>query len=201
VRYSFNHKICQSKYNQLESTLSEIKALLRKLLPQALDDDTFVIVEARPESAAFLSSCMQVFGAQTNDQVPTANQLISPSTARVIALVDRTADIEIAASALVSARFSFGGRSPYAPDLVLVNEFVMDDFSNAVVEKAAKYFAKRVSTNEHASAGGNQRELSTRLIEEKMKEDGSVVVVSGAKGSIIQVKKRLVATLPINIVF
>jgi hypothetical protein len=168
------------------------------LLPQALDDDTFVVVECRPENAAFLSSCVQVFGTQVNDQAPKANQLISPSTARVIALVDRTADIESAASALVSARFSFGGRSPYAPDLVLVNEFVMNDFSNAVVQKAARYFATRVATNEHAGAVGRQRELSKRFTEEKLNEDGSVIVVSGANGSIIHARKRLVAMLPIN---
>jgi hypothetical protein len=168
------------------------------LLPQALDDDTCAVVECRPENAAFLSSCIQVFGTQINDQVPTANQLISPSTARVIALVDRTADIESAASALVSARFSFGGRSPYAPDLVLVNEFVMNDFSNAVVQKAARYFAKRVATNEHAGAVGKRLESSKRFTEEKLNEDGSVVVVSGVNGSIIHAKKRFLAMLSIN---
>ena len=183
------------------ATPSEVKSLLRKLLPQALDDDTFAIVESRPENAAFLSSCVQVLGAQIDEQVPAANQLISPSTARVIALVDRTADIESAASALVGARFSFGGRSPYAPDLVLVNEFILNDFSNAVAEKAARYFAKRVATNKHGVPGGMPREVSKRFPEEKMEEDGSVIVVSGANGSIIHVKKRFVTMLSVNVVF
>lgn len=115
--------------------------------------------------------------------------------------MDRTADIENAASALVSARFGFRGRSPYAADLVLVNEFVIDEFSNAVVEKAARYFAKRSATNERAGIDGKQRELSKIFTEEKMKEDGSVVVVSGANGSIIHVKKRFVSMLSINTEF
>ncbi len=73
-------------------------------------------------------------------------------------MVDRTANLELAARELVKARFSFGGRSPYAPDLVAVNEFVQQDFLRAVVQACVSYggsprektkgSAKRVSTGQ-----------------------------------------------------
>lgn len=50
-----------------------------------------------------------------------------------VAVVDRMSDINQAAQALVHARFAYKGRSAYAPDLVLVNEFVMKDFLQAAV--------------------------------------------------------------------
>lgn len=56
-------------------------------------------------------------------------------------MVDRTADVDEAAKALVSARLSFGGRSPYAPDLVLVNKVIENRFVNAVVLGATRYLA------------------------------------------------------------
>jgi hypothetical protein len=52
--------------------------------------------------------------------------------------VDRTADLQHAARELISARFSFGGRSPYAPDIVLVNEFVKQAFLEAVVNESLR---------------------------------------------------------------
>jgi hypothetical protein len=57
----------------------------------------------------------------------------------VVAVVDRTADLAGAADALVAARFGFGGRSPYAPDVVLVNEFVKEPFLSALVQAAMAF--------------------------------------------------------------
>ncbi len=39
------------------------------------------------------------------------------------------------------ARFSFQGMSPYAPDLVIVNEFVKEDFFQACTRYASQSFA------------------------------------------------------------
>jgi acyl-CoA reductase-like NAD-dependent aldehyde dehydrogenase len=71
----------------------------------------------------------------------SAAQLVSSLEARTIAIVDRTADIEAAAKAIVMARFSFQGMSPYAPDLVIVNEFVHKDFFEACTRYASQSFA------------------------------------------------------------
>lgn len=70
------------------------------------------------------------------------NQLTSSSTSRCVAIVDRSADIDAAAKAITTARFSFGGSSPYAPDLVLVNEFVKKEFFEACSRYATLSFAR-----------------------------------------------------------
>lgn len=64
---------------------------------------------------------------------PRTNELLSPSDSAAIAVVDRTADVGLAASELVQAKLAFDGRSPYAPELVLVNEFVMEGFIQATL--------------------------------------------------------------------
>lgn len=76
------------------------------------------------------------------------NQLTHCRQFHTVAVVDRTADVQIAASELVTARFSFGGRSPYAPEVVLVNEFRKRDFLQAVVSECVN-FGSGVDMNGH----------------------------------------------------
>jgi aldehyde dehydrogenase (NAD+) len=102
-----------------------LPSLLRKLFSEAIEADTFVILSSAPSSDT-LSACLQVLH-ETHVNIPTYSQLVSP-TGKVVAVVDRTADLASAAEQLVAARFAFGGTSPYAPDLVLVNEFAKRDF-------------------------------------------------------------------------
>jgi acyl-CoA reductase-like NAD-dependent aldehyde dehydrogenase len=69
--------------------------------------------------------------------------------------VDRTADIDHAAKAIVTARFKFQGASPYSPDLVIVNEFVKDEFFATCSKYASQMFvsggkAKRSRSNAEA---------------------------------------------------
>ncbi|KAH8726891.1 Aldehyde/histidinol dehydrogenase [Phaeosphaeriaceae sp. PMI808] len=123
---------------KLESNLRAIPSLLRKLLPQAIEADTFAILSTAPSSES-LTSCLQVL-QETQSERPTHSQLASPKT-KVIAVVDRTADLSLAAEQLVAARFAFGGTSPYAPDLVLVNEFIKKDFLELVLRNSIQYLS------------------------------------------------------------
>ncbi|KAJ5122211.1 aldehyde dehydrogenase PutA [Penicillium atrosanguineum] len=101
--------------------------LLQDLLIQALDRDTFAISEKRPDDA-FLRKTLLI------------NQEESMSS-RVAAVVDRSADIAKAADRLVSARFAFGGASPYSPDIVLVHEAVLKSFLEETARGTWKYCA------------------------------------------------------------
>jgi hypothetical protein len=103
------------------------------------------------------------------DQTSTAtsgipkSQLRSPANTRCVAIVDRSADINEAAKAITAARFSFGGSSPYAPDLVLVNEFVKKDFFEACSRHATLVFAKENSVK---NVTGNRNEDVRKAIED-----------------------------------
>lgn len=169
---------------ELSPTLSEINSILRKILPAALDADTFTVLDSELHDTSFLDSCIQVLPTPSRSKIPTANVLISPSESRVVGIVDRSSDLKSAASALVTARFGFGGHSPYAPDLVLVNEFVIDEFSDLVVQQAARLFSKASSTGK--SGEKRQKVLS----DAELKEDGTQVVVTGHSGTIMKVQKR-----------
>ena len=77
----------------------------------------------------------------------------------------KPADVEAAAKAITTARFSFGGASPYAPDLVLVNEFVKAPFYEACSRYATRVFAGNVPSGEAREedvVGKAIREAETR---------------------------------------
>ncbi|KAK4612274.1 4,4'-diaponeurosporen-aldehyde dehydrogenase [Fulvia fulva] len=136
----------------LENNLRAVPSLLRKLLTSALDADVFAVAASPVKDVLILDHAICVLQNGV-EQVPRQNQLTHRSSRSVVAVVDRTADLRLAAHDLVAARFSFGGRSPYAPDCVLVNEFAKKDFLEAVASECAS-----LST----SVEGNMRKTTSR---------------------------------------
>jgi acyl-CoA reductase-like NAD-dependent aldehyde dehydrogenase len=115
-----------------------IDRVLKKILPEALDSDTFYISNTTvQEPSAFV-----VDQTATTAQ-PTLNQLSSNSSSRTIAIVDRAADVDLAAKAIINARFSFQGNSAYSPDLVIVNDFVKGRFTEACIQYASKFHTQK----------------------------------------------------------
>lgn len=112
--------------------------LLRKLLAEALESDTFVVISSSPSSSS-LAACVEIY-QETEINQPAYSQLVS-SQGKVVAIVDRTADLALAAEQLVTARFAFSGTSPYAPDIVLVNEFIKKDFLEHVLKHSIRSLA------------------------------------------------------------
>lgn len=156
-------------------------SVLRTLLPQALDPNTFCIVKATPEHPA-VQDAVIVDQASELQPAPVGNRLLRSSpTIQCVAIVDRSADVEAAAKAITTARFSFGGTSPYAPDLVLVNEFVKKDFFEACSRHASSLFAGEAGDkkrNGSKKVGGNREEELKRAI--KSAEDNGQVSSFGS---------------------
>lgn len=183
---------------QLDNNLRALPSLLRTVLTQALESDTFTIVSSAPSQEA-LATCLQVL-QETDVQNPTYTQLISPRS-KVIAIVDRTADLASAAEHLVTARFAFGGGSPYAPDLVFINEYVKKEFLEHVLKFTIPYLA---SSNDIASNGsptspttGGQK--SSRALEalkslESSRSWRSNTVTQGSNGAIVDLSN--LSTIP-----
>lgn len=147
---------------QLQSNLLEVDAILKELLPKALDRDIFFISTTKIESKE-LGACTLVDQESTDISVAPNKDILSSSRARVIAVVDRSADIDAAARTIVHARFSLQGTSPYAPDLVVVNEFVKKSFVEACVQYASKQFA---AENEKSGAPRNSVQDIRKTIQE-----------------------------------
>lgn len=160
-----------------------LPALLRQLLPDALDHDTFTITTQKPDDS-FMNKTLLV--EQTGADSPTG--LISPATSRTVAIVDRTARVEEAARALVAARFALGGRSVYSPDVILVNEFVMKPFVEATIQHASRYLA---------GENGEARQLPTSprrsgILDSAHKDRSARVLVSGSDWGVVEVQDRYV---------
>lgn len=199
-------------YLKLSDTLLQVDALLRTLLPSALSPNTFAIVKAlpsSPEEHPALASALVV--DQTNDKdtststlpppaPPRVNELRSATTSRCIAIVDRSADIEAAAQAIATARFRFGGTSPYAPDLVLVNEFVKTDFFEACSRHASLLFAGVTptaattmanggssSSSSSKRSGGGHREDEVKKAIQRAEESGQVSTFGSSEFKLVDV--------------
>ncbi|KZM19822.1 uncharacterized protein EKO05_0004000 [Ascochyta rabiei] len=175
---------------KLENNLRALPPLLRSLLSQALEPDTFATISSAPSQDA-LSTTFQVL-QETRVKQPTHMQLVATQT-KVIAIVDRTADLVAAAEHLVAARFAFGGSSPYAPDLVFVNEFVKKDLLELVLKYAIPYLASSGDAAINGSAksptlGGQKKESKTAEVLKSLgssKSWRSNVVTHGSNGAIV----------------
>ena len=105
-----------------------------------MDKDTFLMVEREPVVDDFFSRHRIIVDGRPGSSHTTSSPVLRSPALRSIAIVDRTSVISKAARDLIRARFAFGGQSPYAPDLVLVNEFVLDEFCIAAAKHAAEHF-------------------------------------------------------------
>jgi acyl-CoA reductase-like NAD-dependent aldehyde dehydrogenase len=166
---------------QQPSDTTSVGMLLARVLVTALSAETFAYVDEDPFDTRF----RQVYGISFEgksvpDTVPTSRRISCPNS-RVAAVVDRSGNAEVAANALVSARFSFGGSSSYAPTLVLVNEFTVKGFSQAAVTAASRYsaLASRAEAMSHKSDFESSRDKSAILPEHE------TVLISGDYGSIV----------------
>ncbi|KAF7131374.1 hypothetical protein CNMCM5793_004545 [Aspergillus hiratsukae] len=173
---------------ELTKNTMALPAVLRRILSQALDADTFAISDERTD-AAFLSRVLMV--SQTGSAPLAERTLLSPANARTVAVVDRTADVAAAAEALVAARFAFGGRSTYSPDIVLVNEFVMKRFVETVIQQASRYLAG--PNGEARQGASNPRRFgpSASLLDAAHKDAGARVLVSGSGWGVVEVHDRI----------
>ena len=90
------------------------------------DGDAFAIATSRVESTQFLDTCLVV--DQTTASVMAPEFLKHNPTQLAVAIVDRTADLSQAATAIIKSKFAFQGTSPFVADIVLVNEWIRDSF-------------------------------------------------------------------------
>ena len=181
---------------ELGQTTSRLTPVIRSVLTQALDSETLLITEKDTFSDDFKSRyCVQL------DLRPSASALsmsksIATPLARTVAVVDRTANLSSAAKELVRARFGFGGRSAYAPDVVLVNEYALKDFASAVAQHALGFLTGNIQINGSLTANGHVSgsypvsKKSSSLMTQVDKDPSATIIASGARGSVVLVNDR-----------
>jgi hypothetical protein len=174
---------------QLENNLRALSGLLKTILTAALDPDVFAVASS-PITDATLWKTMINVHQSSDDHLPRSNQLLSFTGDRTVAVVDRTSDVALAARELVAARFSFGGTSPYAPNVIFVNEFVKQDFLQAVLQETVKLSggsAVGAGTKGKPVGGSRVQELVDGL---RQSDRELRVVLQESKYAVVEVQSR-----------
>lgn len=165
-----------------------VDAILRNLLPKALDSDTFCILDSPVESLSTAS--VMLVDQTSSEEVCATSQLPSNPLARAIAIVDRSADVEAAAKAIVTARCAFHATSPYSPDLVIVNDFVHQKFTEACLRHAENISKSTAPTQDSPSR--NNHSLATKKVLEEAEGNGQISMSGSTAFKIVDVHKRSV---------
>jgi acyl-CoA reductase-like NAD-dependent aldehyde dehydrogenase len=171
---------------QQPSNSNPLATELEKLLRKVLSSETFTFVERDPFDPKFQQARGIMFEGKSSPNAVTTSRRICSPTLCVAAVVDRSADIKIAAKDLVRARFAFGGSSSYAPDIVLVNEFAVKEFSEAAVEAGLRHLSQGINGTTHASKSkpNTDGHLSNEL------EKHGMILVAGDGGRVVLVRSR-----------
>ncbi|KIW99955.1 uncharacterized protein Z518_10883 [Rhinocladiella mackenziei CBS 650.93] len=206
---------------ELDKSASEFDSLLAKVLSESVDKATFAVVTGKPNDQDFFTQhCVVVDAPSDPEKRGSARTLLAPASPRSVAVVDRTAiaassspspfpadsasSIAQVAREIVRARFSFGGESPYAPDLVLVNEFMLPQFCREAVQYATILLAENVQTSpgdDYDDNTATSRPVLARsvgespLTKELLQADCVSTLVSGVGGKVLHVQKRVPALL------
>ena len=134
-----------------------------KILPSALDRDTFFISHIRLNNEQ-LSQIDLTVDQKSTASISDLKQLLSQPQTGTLAVVDRTANIGLAARAIATARLPPYNTSPYSPNLVIVNSFLVEEFVQGCIE----YADSLVSSDEKSLSDGNLQGLESNSAEEEL---------------------------------
>jgi aldehyde dehydrogenase (NAD+) len=144
-------------------------AAIASILPRYLDNDAFAVVEGGvPETTALLAEPFDHILYTGNERVgrivmEAAAKHLTPVTLELggksPCLIDRTADLEVAASRIAWGKFINAGQTCVAPDHVLVHREVADRFVDVLVRRITEFYGKdpeqspdfcRIASERHA---------------------------------------------------
>ena len=151
------------------------------ILPQYLDADAFfvigddtpndLILKQRFDKIFFTGSAATgkiVMQAAANHLTPVTLELGGKSPA----IVERSANLKVAASRIVQGKFFNSGQTCVAPDYILVEESIADDLVAELVAALRKFFGPDPSISPDFSRIINTRQFDSII---KYLEDGEVV--------------------------
>lgn len=161
-------------------------------MKSSLDNSVIEFVSSRASDEDLSPNHIRLFQEKTQNE----RQLASPkalfplsSSVRTVAIVDRSADLASAAEAIATARFAYGGNSPYAPDLVLVNEFVKGQFLRALTQATMDQLSLRMSVDAQFSPLHSSQQTAS-LIATEIEGKRATRLSSIGEGSLVDINIR-----------
>lgn len=154
-----------------------------EILCKALDRDLFAT------SSKFTDleiSKADLFLDGTSLEQGKASKFSGISTARSLAIIDRSADLTRAAEEIVNSRLAPNDGSPYSPDLIIVNEFVQEEFIRYCAKLAEETEVKRTKPQEKDTSSALQGTVA------KAEKTGQVKTTKLSKSglTIVEIKDR-----------
>ncbi|KAI0536013.1 Aldehyde/histidinol dehydrogenase [Xylaria digitata] len=150
---------------QADQSILKTPPIVLASVGDALDKDIFQIVQQEVDSINL--GCRHIRVLQNGSKISDSSTgLLSNTEARVLAVVECDVDIAAAADALAAACFGLRGRSPYAPDLVLVNEQVKKEFLIAVSRRAVELVADYTEPRGKLARNEGKSDMIRRVYEE-----------------------------------
>lgn len=161
-----------------------------------MDNNAFVVTSSRAP-ADFLARCLVVDQLyQGSESDIRWNSLTSIPSSRVVAVVDRTGDLELAAKEIVASRLAFGSKSRFAVDQIMVNEFVANKFTDVVVKALAVFQARssdKLTINGPTSRSRRAKKSEhddARVVAEAVKRNTCSVLAAEEVATLVEVSQR-----------
>ena len=162
-------------------------SILRRCFAEALDRQAFRVVNSRPTDE-ILCHCYIIDQVGSTSSTHVTRTLLSEPAAWTAVMVDRTANLEFAAKEIIAAKSFGASQSPYAPNCILVNEFVEAEFTRLLL----KHLPGTASSHTNGSAytsNHNGGITQSKAIEHAK---ASNVVLTTSSYKIIKVAQRQV---------
>lgn len=177
---------------QITTGQKAVSDLLQNFLKSSLDHNVIEFVSSRASDEDLSPNHIRLFQEKSqNERQPASSKNLFPllSSTQAVTIVDRTADLTSAAEAIATARFAYGGNSPYAPDLVLVNEFVKSQFLRALMQATMDQLSLRMSVDAKSSPSRNSQQTAS-LIAAEIEGNRATSISSIGEGSLVDVNSR-----------
>ena len=169
---------------QLTEFDERITSIISQIINDSLDGEAFMLTLQPVQERSLIQNGLHItpmyFGPSLSyreDSLPTDLPL-------AIAVVDRSADIDKAAAAIIQARLSYNGRSLYAPDIVLVNEFVKKELLHSLVKHTISVGSVNIPNNE--KTGAELQETITNF----QTDTNADIVTKNSRGAVLEIKSR-----------
>lgn len=134
---------------------------------------------------------------QLSPSVNTKERVASFPKSRILAIVDRTSDVNLAAKEVVASRLALGGKSSYAVDQVFVNEFIAETFIDAIAQELLKFEQVRLADSRLVTADKratlspkSESGQQIRRAQQETKSNRSRLIGSGQSALAVEVLTR-----------
>jgi coniferyl-aldehyde dehydrogenase len=173
--------------------------LLQEIVAESFDDSVMTVVTGGPEVGQAFTSLpfdhllftgstaigQRVYMAAAKNLTPVTLELGGKSPA----IIDDSADLEKAASAIVYGKLYNAGQTCIAPDYILVSADKVDDCANALAAAARQLFPKIEATDDYTSIVSDRHFARLQHLADEARSAGAKIIEVGDPATLSAARK------------